>query len=114
MSKVTNIRSSDEPSVSQFFKAFETGVKNQLINVHRFQKQGPKEGKVSNRNGGDAPHSLTKIAGPHLHLNECNPLQRASSALFICCFISYRHGSYAAGSRRQYSSKRNANSYCGK
>jgi hypothetical protein len=37
MSKVTNIRSLDEPSVSQFFN-FETGVKNQLINVHRFQK----------------------------------------------------------------------------
>jgi hypothetical protein len=73
--KKVNMRSSDEPSVSQFFKAFETGVKNQLINVHRFQKQGPKEGKVSNGNGGGASHSLTKIAGPHLHLNECNPLQ---------------------------------------
>jgi hypothetical protein len=47
---------SDEPSVSQFFKAFETGVKNQMMNVHRFQQQGPKEGKVSNGNGVDASH----------------------------------------------------------
>jgi hypothetical protein len=69
------MRSSDEPSVSQFFKAFETGVKNQLINVHRFQEQGPKEGKVSHGNRSNFSHSLTKIAGPYLHLNECNPIQ---------------------------------------
>ena len=81
ISRVINMRSSDEPSISQFFKAFESGVKNQLINVHRFQEQGPKEGKVSNEHRGDTSHPLTKIAGPHLHLNECDPLQRASSAL---------------------------------
>jgi hypothetical protein len=50
------MRSSDEPSIAQFFKAFETGVKNQMINVHRFQKQGSKEGKVSNGNGADVSH----------------------------------------------------------
>jgi len=42
-----NVCSSDEPSVAQFFKAFESGVKNQCIAIERFQKQGPKEGKVS-------------------------------------------------------------------
>lgn len=35
-----------KPSISQIVEAFEHGVRNQLINIDRFQKQGPKEGKV--------------------------------------------------------------------
>lgn len=81
--RVLTIPSSDEPSVSQFFKAFESGVKNQLINVRRFQNQGRKEGKVGTSHGGDTSQSLTIILGSHLHLSKFDPLQRTSSALCI-------------------------------
>jgi hypothetical protein len=45
---VTNILNLDDFSVSKIWKVFESNVKNQLINVERFQKQGKKEGKVNN------------------------------------------------------------------
>jgi len=89
VSKVINMRPLDEPSVAQFFKAFETGVKNQMMNVLRFQEQGPKEGKVSNGNGVDASHSLTEIqvliyvSTNAIHFNELPPnyLSVASSRI---------------------------------
>jgi len=41
-----NAKAYKKDDISQFWEAFDSGVKNQLINVHRFQEQEPKKGKV--------------------------------------------------------------------
>jgi hypothetical protein len=101
---VTNILYLDDPSISKIWKIFEANVKNQLINVERFQKQGKEEGKVNNTYIGEAPHSLTKIEGPPLYINKWYPLQRGSCVLSPFWLDSHRRDSIAARSRGQYSS----------
>jgi hypothetical protein len=100
---VTNILYLDDPSIFKIWKNFDSNVKNQLINVERFQKQGQKEGKVNYPYTGQAPHSLTTIAGSPLDSNKWYPFHRGSCVLSSFWLESQRRDSIAARSRGQYS-----------
>ena len=95
---VTNVLYLDDPSITKMWRIFESNVKNQLINVERFQKQGKKEGKVNKTYTNEGPHYLTKIEGPALHINKWYPLQSGSCVLSPFWLDSHRRDSIAARS----------------